>query len=151
MIRHIENLQPYFRTVLLPPSWETNTFHHLQVERSECWKAPGAIAWTDKVSVLVNDRKGKSGADLQDRRQPDSMLDMEAAPEKKTVPGVKWQLRPFIELDDRVLEIAEVGIAILSFLGVDEEGGWSWPNCKSPQSARRLGFLCSQISKSSPY
>src|SRR5882672_7510215 len=91
MIRHIENLQPYFRTVLLPPSWETNTFHHLQVERSECWKAPGAIAWTDKVSVLVNDRKGKSGADLQDRRQPDSMLDMEAAPEKKTVRDVKRQ------------------------------------------------------------
>src|SRR5262249_55025074 len=113
MVGEIENFQPQLDTIVLKSSLQTESPEHLKIKRGEAWITSREIAWTDKIAVFIDDRVGEAGAQIQNRRERDAIADVELTTEKETIGCVPRQARMLVGLDDRVLEVTEVGIEVV--------------------------------------
>src|SRR6266404_6751019 len=113
VIREIEDLQTEFHSVFVESSRETDSSQNLQIQRGKVRKAPGEISRSDKITVLIDDRKREARADIQNRHERDSIWNVELTTEEKTIRYVPGQPRALICLNDRVLEVTKVGIKVV--------------------------------------
>src|SRR6185503_11987944 len=99
--------------VLLAAKGNRQTFRHKQIERQQARKAPALIAWSNEVVLFVHDRKRQGSAEVYYRRDDEFATQSEVSPEEQPVRHVDTSLAVFVGPDHCVLEIAEVGVAVV--------------------------------------
>jgi len=88
MIQDIENLDSQFSPILAPPSRQTDASCYLHVKRGKSRIATCQVAWTDEVSIFVDNRIGKSTTDVEDRGNRHSVLEVKRTPKNKSVRSI---------------------------------------------------------------
>ena len=68
MICHIENFKSEMGSVLVEGTGETDSLHHLHIERNECRKATRTISRTDKVAIFIDEREREPGSYVENGR-----------------------------------------------------------------------------------
>jgi len=85
MIGEIENFDSKFRSIFVPSSRKADASRYLQIKRSESRKPACKITRADEVSIFIDNREGKSSADIEHWRKRQTVPGMKRTPEDKSV------------------------------------------------------------------
>lgn len=112
MVEQVEDAESQLHGVFLAAEWNLEFSEHLKIERIE-FGVPLVVSWTDKISLLVYDRIGKTVVNVEYRHQGQLPRRCELAPRQKTIGRVESQGSASIRLDHRLRIITEELVEIV--------------------------------------